>query len=76
MTEGEKHDLNGSDFFMKNLVKVKNVLADRAYNSNERLINKLKENHVNIVIPDKKSSRNFREHNKNLYKIRHMIENF
>ena len=61
---------------MKNLIKAKNVLADKTYNSNERVIKKLKENNINIVIPDKKNSRNLRLYDKNLYKIRHRIENF
>ena len=31
---------------------------------------------VNIIIPDKRNFRNLRLYDKNLYKIRHRIENF
>jgi transposase len=61
---------------MKNLINSKNVLADRAYNSKDRIIRKLEENNVNIIIPDKKNSLKMRFYDRNLYKIRHRIENF
>jgi len=51
-------------------------LADKAYDADERVIDPLKSRGVEVVIPTKKSRISQREYDKDLYKARHLIENF
>lgn len=75
LTPGQAHDLNGADVLLPN-VEAEAVIADKAYDAEERVINKLKEKGCQIVIPSKSSRKQPREYDKHLYKARHLIENF
>jgi transposase len=61
---------------MDNLVKADEVLADKAYDADERMRQKLKEKGREAVIPPKKNRLTPAYYDKDLYKSRHLIENF
>jgi len=50
------------------------LLADRGYDSNE-IINKAVSQNMKTVIPPRKSRREQREYDDDLYKLRHLVEN-
>jgi transposase len=52
------------------------LLADKAYDAQERVLAVLEQAGVAIVIPPKVNRRHQREYDKDLYKARHLIENF
>ena len=61
---------------MDYLTQAEAVLADKAYDADERVRQKLSENDCEAVIPLKKNRLNPLEYDKELYKGRHLIENF
>ena len=75
LTSGEAHDLNGADALLPN-VEAEAFLADRAYDAQERVIDKLHEKGSEVVIPSKKKRKQVRDYDRYLYKARHLIENF
>jgi len=75
LTEGQAHDLQGADVFLENF-EAQALLADKAYDADERVVKKLKGQRAEIVIPPKSNRKNPREYDKELYKARHLIENF
>ena len=50
------------------------LLADRGYDSN-KIIEKALLQNMNIVIPPKKNRRMQRDYDKDIYKLRHLVEN-
>lgn len=50
--------------------------GDKAYDAQERVIDKLREKNCQVVIPSKSSRIQPLEYDKHLYKARHLIENF
>ena len=52
------------------------VLADKAYDADERVIQPLREAGIEPVIPAKANRKQPRSHDKDLYKARSLIENF
>jgi transposase len=76
LTQGQEHDLEGADFLMDTMTKADAVLADKAYDANERMRHRLAENGCQAVIPAKKNRLLPEDHDKDLYKSRHLIENF
>lgn len=61
---------------MDKLTQAQAVLADRAFDADERMRDKLQEKGVVDVIPPKKNRVNPAAYDKDLYKSRHLIENF
>lgn len=61
---------------MNELTKADAVLADKAYDADARMRDKLKDKGCIAVIPPKKNRVNPAKYDKNLYKARHLIENF
>lgn len=61
---------------MEVLTKAKAALADKAYDANERMRDKLKEKGCLPVIPPKKNRLHPTPFYKELYRSRHLIENF
>ena len=59
LTPGQHHDLDGSDALMGILTKADATLADKAYDADERMRDKLKENGCVAVIPPKKNRAHF-----------------
>ena len=76
LTPGQDHDLEGADALMDRLTQADAVLADKAYDADERVRNKLQEKGCRAVIPPR-SNRNYpSNYDKDLYQSRHLIENF
>lgn len=75
LTAGQAHDLVGADALLPEM-NADALLADRAYDAEKRVINLLEARGVTPVIPSKRNRRIPREYDKDLYKARHLIENF
>lgn len=61
----------------KDLIKytgAKYLLADRGYNTNE-IIEAAEEAGMEVIIPPKRTRKILRKYDKNMYKLRHIIEN-
>ncbi|WP_341757400.1 IS5 family transposase [Candidatus Tisiphia endosymbiont of Ditula angustiorana] len=76
LTPDQAHDLQGSDVLMNELTKANAVLVDKAYDADARMRDKLKDKGCIAVIPPKKNRVNPANYDKDLYKARHLIENF
>lgn len=74
-TDGQVHDLNGSDVLL-DLSLSQTWLMDKAYNSRDRVIDPILEAKGQVVMPAKSNSIDQRDYDRNLYKARHLIENF
>jgi transposase len=57
-------------------IEAKVIIADKAYDVDARVITPLVERGVECVIPSKKNRLQPRLYDKELYKTRHLIENF
>lgn len=75
LTAGQATDLNGADFFLPGL-KAKALLADRSFDVDGRVIEPLRAAGIEPVIPSKRTRKQPRDYDKELYKARHLIENF
>jgi transposase len=75
LSEGQVHDLEGSDVFLETF-KAEALLADKAYDADERVLDKLKAQGKEAVIPPKSNRTKPRFYDKEIYKARHLIENF
>ena len=75
LTSGQAHDLHGADALLPD-VKAEFFLADRAYDAQERVIDKLEAKGCEVVIPPKSRRNQSRDYDRHLYKARHLIENF
>jgi transposase len=75
LTEGQIHDLVGSDYFLEDF-QADALLADKAFDADERVIQKLQVQGKEAVIPTKSNRKNPRDYDVELYKARHLIENF
>ena len=52
------------------------MLADKAFDADERVLDVLETKGIESVIPPKSNRKDQREYDKYLYKARHLIENF
>jgi transposase len=75
LTGGEVHDLVGFDELFPSIT-AQAFLADKAYDAQERVIDKLTTQRIAVVIPPKANRIIQRNYDKDLYKARHLIENF
>ena len=75
LTPGQAHDLCGADELIPTL-EADILLADKAYDAAERVIDVLQNAGKQAVIPSKLSRLEPREYDRELYKSRHLIENF
>ena len=57
-------------------VEAEAVLADKAYDADERVVMPLQQRGIEVVIPPKKNRKEPRAYDEVLYKARHLIENF
>ncbi len=76
LTEGQEHDLEGADALIDYLTQADAALADKAYDAEGRVRQKLQEKGCKAIIPSKKNRLNPFDYDKDLYKARHLIENF
>ena len=75
LTPGQAHDLEGADALLPE-VEAEFFLADKAYDAQERVIDKLQAKNCQIVIPSRSSRIQPREYDRHLYQARHLIENY
>lgn len=75
LTPGQAHDLQGADVLLP-AMQANTVLADKAYDADERVIKPLLAAGKTFVIPPKSNRKVPRLFDKESYKARHLIENF
>ena len=75
LTGGNAHDLAGADHFLP-IVKSGTLIADKAYDADERVLIPLSLAGKIAVIPQKRNRLVSRTVDWELYKARHLIENF
>lgn len=75
LTPGQACDLDGADVLLKDL-ETDTLIADKGYDADKRVIKRLEEQGKIAVIPPKRNRTVQREYDKELYKARHLIENF
>ena len=74
LTPGQACDLDGADVLLNELA-ADTLLADKGYDADERVIERLQQQGKTAVIPPKRNRTTAREYDKDLYKERHLIEN-
>jgi transposase len=75
LTGGEAHDLVGADHLLPDM-QAKVLIADKAFDADERVIEPLAAAGKAAVIPPKANRRSPRRFDRHLNKARHLIENF
>ncbi len=75
LTPGQAHDLQGADALLPQM-QADTLLADKAFDADERLIEPLLAAGKSPVIPSKSNRKVPRTLDKEMYKARHLIENF
>lgn len=72
---GQAHDLDGADALLPQM-QADTLLADKAYDADQRVIEPLRAAGKTPVIPPKANRKAKRLHDEDLYEARHLIENF
>ena len=75
LTPGQACDLDGADILLPQ-IKADTVIADKGFDADERVIEPLEKAGKTIVIPPKANRKHKRDYDRDLYKARHLIENF
>ena len=75
LTGGQASDLVGADHLLVDL-EAEALLADKAYDADARVLEVLEASGTVAVIPPKRNRLVQRDDDKELYKARHLIENF
>jgi transposase len=75
LTGGQAHDLVGADHLLPDM-QADTLIADKAYDADNRVIDPLAAAGKAAVIPPKSNRKAPRELDKHTYKARHLIENF
>ena len=75
LTGGNAHDLVGADAFLPDM-KADTLIADKAYDADERVRDILAAKRKTAVIPPKANRKNPPQYDRHLYKERHLVENF
>ena len=75
LTPGQAHDLEGADALLPQM-QADALLADKAFDADERVIAPLLAAGKTPVIPPKSNRKVQRSYDKELYKARHLMENF
>ena len=75
LTPGQAHDLEGADLLLP-AIQADTVIADKAYDADERVIRPLQQAGKAFVIAPRSNRQNPREYDRELYQARHLIENF
>ncbi len=75
LTPGQACDLEGADVLLEGIA-ADTVLADKGYDAEERVIERLRQQGKTAVIPPRRHRKTPREYDRELYKARHLIENF
>jgi transposase len=75
LTPGQAHDLEGADALLPQM-KADMLLADKAFDADKRVIEPLLAAGKTLVIPPKSNRKIKRVFDKEMYEVRHLIENF
>ena len=75
LTGGQEPDLAGADALLPEL-EAEALIADNAFDADQRVLEPLAEAGKTAVIPPRKSRTTPRAFDRDLYKARHLIENF
>jgi len=75
LTPGHSHDLDGADQLLPDL-QADIVIADKGYDADKRVIELLIKREKLPVIPPRLCRKEPRKYDQDLYKARHLIENF
>ena len=75
LTGGEAHDLVGADHLLPSMQAI-TLIADKAFDADERVIVPLAAAGKVVVIPPKANRLQPRDYDRDLYMARHLIENF
>lgn len=75
LTPGQAHDLEGADALLPQM-QADTLLGDKAYDADARVIEPLLAAGKTPVIPPKSTRKVQRPYDRDLYKERHLIENF
>ena len=75
LSGGQAHDLDGADVLLDDF-QGQALLADKAYDADERVRQRLKDKECDAVIPSKANRKQPYPYDKHLYQARHLIENF
>jgi transposase len=75
LTGGEVHDLVGADHLLPD-IEADTLIADKAFDADERVIQPLAAAGKTAVIPAKANRKSPRKYDHHLYRERHLIENF
>lgn len=75
LTPGQAHDLEGADVLLPQM-QANTLLADKAFDADQRVIEPLLAAGKTPVIPSKSNRKVPRILDKELYKARHLVENF
>lgn len=74
LTPGQACDLDGADMLLEGL-NADTLLADKGYDADERVIERLEHQGKTVVIPPKCNRKDPLDYDRELYKARHLIEN-
>jgi transposase len=75
LTPGQAHDLAGADALLPQMT-ANRLIADRAFDADRRVLDRLAAAGKSAVIPPRSNRLTPREFDRELYKERHLIENF
>jgi transposase len=75
LTGGEAHDLVGADHLLPDM-QADTLIADKAFDADARVIEPLAAAGKTAVIPPKANRKEPRDYDRELFKARHLIENF
>ena len=75
LTPGQAHDLEGADALLPQM-QADALLADKAFDADQRVIDPLRAAGKQFVIPPKSNRKVQRTFDRELYKARHLMENF
>jgi transposase len=75
LSPGQAHDLEGADALLPDLA-ADALIADKAFDAEERVLRPLAKAGKAAVIPPKGNRKAPRPYDRDLYKARHLIENF
>jgi len=75
LTGGEAHDLVGADHLLPTM-QADTLIADKAFDADDRVIAPLAAAGKTAVIPPRANRSSLRDFDRQLYAVRHLIENF
>ena len=75
LTGGEAHDLAGADHLIPTM-HADTLIADKAFDADIRVLDPLRTAGKTAVIPPRRHRILTRDYDRDLYKARHLIENF